>query len=88
MEKKTQIIDNLPENLSLNYLTYCFKNCPITSVDEQRSFSIYENLPTSNLRPFKLEKIKKSLIIQCNFQGKKMYSKNSKGKSFFIFQEN
>lgn len=52
---KKEDTDGLPEDLSLNDLTH-FKNCPITSVDVERSF--------------KFENIKKSLIIQCNFQGK------------------
>ncbi|XP_022181214.1 uncharacterized protein LOC111041295 [Myzus persicae] len=57
----------LPEDSNLNDLTY-FKNCPITSVDVERSFSMYKNLLTFNRRSFKFENIKKSLIIQCNFQ--------------------
>ncbi|XP_025414331.1 uncharacterized protein LOC112686329 [Sipha flava] len=62
-------IDGIPEDWSLNYLTY-MKNCPITSVDVERSFSAYKNVLTSNRQSFKFENIKKSLIVQCNFQDK------------------
>lgn len=48
----------LPEDWSLYYLT-CMKNCPITSVDVERSFSAYKNLLTSNRQSFKFENIKK-----------------------------
>ena len=65
--------DRLPEDWSLNDLT-CMKNCPITSVDVERSFSAYKNLLTSNRQSFKFENIKKSLIVQCNFQGKIIYN--------------
>jgi hypothetical protein len=63
----------LPEDWSLYDLT-CMKNCPITSVDVERSFSAYKNLLTSNRQSFKFENIKKSLIVQCNFQGKIIYN--------------
>jgi hypothetical protein len=72
-------IDGIPEDFSLNDLTY-MKNCPITSVDVERSFSAYKNLLTSNRQSFKFENIKKSLIVQCNFQGKIIYKINSKNR--------
>jgi hypothetical protein len=78
--EKKEDKSSLPEDLSLNDLTYC-KNYPITSVDVERSFLMYKNLLTFNRRSFKFESIKKSLIIQCNFQGKityKIISKNNK----------
>ncbi|KAF0768301.1 DUF659 domain-containing protein [Aphis craccivora] len=43
--------DGLSEYWSLNDLT-CMKNCPITSVDIERSFSTYKNLLTSNRQLF------------------------------------
>ncbi|KAF0707383.1 Uncharacterized protein FWK35_00034175, partial [Aphis craccivora] len=67
--------DGLPEDWSLNDLT-CMKNCPITSVDVERSFSTYKNLLTSNRQSFKFENIKKSLIVQCNFQEPENSGKN------------
>jgi hypothetical protein len=67
------------------------KNCQIISVDVERSFSAYKNLLTSNRQSFKFENIKKSLIVQYNFQGKIIYKINSKNrylkKIVFIFSE-
>lgn len=56
---------DLPEDLDINDLTY-FKYAPITSVNVERSFSAYKTLLTNNRRSFKVENIKKHLIIQCN----------------------
>jgi hypothetical protein len=70
-------IDGTPEDWS--YLTY-MKNSPITSVDVERSFSEYKNVLTSNRQSFKFKNIKKSLIVQCNFQGKIIYKINSKNR--------
>ncbi|KAE9542417.1 hypothetical protein AGLY_003278 [Aphis glycines] len=58
-------INDLPEDLDINDLTY-FKYAPITSVNVERSFSAYKTLLTNNRRSFKVENIKKHLIIQCN----------------------
>lgn len=62
-----ELIDmkDLPEDLVINDLTY-FKYAPITSVNVERSFSAYKTLLTNNRRSFKVENIKKHLIIQCN----------------------
>lgn len=61
--------DGLPEDLQLNDLVH-FKYAPITSVDVERSFSIYKNMLANNRRAFKFENIRKCLIVQCNFTGK------------------
>lgn len=61
--------EGLPEDLKLNDLVY-FKHAPITSVDVERSFSIYKNLLTNNRRAFKFDNIRKCLIVQSNFTGK------------------
>lgn len=58
-------MDGLPEDLTTNDLIF-YKYAPITSVDVERSFSAYKNLLSHNRRSFKLENIKKHLIIQCN----------------------
>jgi len=58
-------MDGLPEDLTINDLIF-YKYTPITSVDVERSFSAYKNLLSHNRRSFKLENIKKYLIIQCN----------------------
>lgn len=58
-------MDGLPEDLTTNDLIF-YKYAPITSVDVERSFSVYKNLLSHNRRSFKLENIKKHLIIQCN----------------------
>lgn len=62
-----ELIDmkDLPEDLDINDLTY-FKYAPITSVNVERSFSAYKTLLTNNRRSFKVDNIKKLLIIQCN----------------------
>jgi hypothetical protein len=62
--------DGLPEDMNINDLIY-FKYAPITSVDVERSFSIYKNMVTDNRCAFKFENIRKCLTIQCNnFNGK------------------
>lgn len=63
-------MDGLPEDLTINDLTF-YKFAPITSVDVERSFSIYKNLLTDNRRSFKLENIRKHLLLQCNTGKKK-----------------
>ncbi|KAE9536846.1 hypothetical protein AGLY_006908 [Aphis glycines] len=60
--------EGLPEDLKLNDLVY-FKYAPITSVDVERSFSIYKNMLTNNRRAFKFDNIRKCLIVQSNFTG-------------------
>lgn len=57
--------NKLPEDLSIQESIY-FKYAPITSVDVERSFSIYKNLLSSNRRSFEFENLKKSFIVQCN----------------------
>lgn len=64
-EEKNMTNLGLPEDMTLNDFS-CFKYAPITSADVERSFSIYTNLLTHNRRSFKLDKIKKFLIVQCN----------------------
>ncbi|CAI6368793.1 unnamed protein product [Macrosiphum euphorbiae] len=58
-------MDDLPEDLTTNDLIF-YKFAPITSVDVERSFSIYKNLLTDNQRSFKLENIRKYILLQCN----------------------
>jgi len=58
--------EGLPEDLKLNYLVY-FKYAPITSVDVERSFSIYKSMLTNNHHAFKFDNIRKCLIVQSNF---------------------
>jgi hypothetical protein len=64
IDEKT-VIEGLPEELSIQDFIY-FKYAPITSVDVERSFSIYKNLLSSNRRSFEFENLKKSFIVQCN----------------------
>jgi hypothetical protein len=59
--------DRLPEYWSLNDLT-CMKNCPITSVDAERLFSLYKHLLTSNRRSLKFENMKKIFNCLVQFQ--------------------
>ncbi|CAI6368792.1 unnamed protein product [Macrosiphum euphorbiae] len=61
-------MDDLPEDLTTNDLIF-YKFAPITSVDVERSFSIYKNLLTDNQRSFKLENIRKYILLQCNTVG-------------------
>lgn len=60
-------LKGLPEDMTNDDLAY-FNYAPITSVDVERSFSIYKNLLSSNRRRFTFENIRKHLIVQCNFQ--------------------
>jgi len=57
-------IEGLPEDLTSNDLVY-FMYAPMTSVDAERSFSVYKNLLSSNRRRFTFENIRKYLIVQC-----------------------
>lgn len=62
--------DGLPEDMNINDLIY-FKYAPITSVDVERSFSMYKNMLTDNRHAFKFKNIRKCLTIECNnFNGK------------------
>jgi hypothetical protein len=65
LSRSISTMDGLPEDLSTNDLIF-YKYASITSVDVERSFSVYKNLLSHNRRSFKLENIKKHLIIQCN----------------------
>ncbi|KAL4135648.1 hypothetical protein QTP88_007246 [Uroleucon formosanum] len=58
-------MDNLPEDISCDDLLY-FKYAPISSVDVERSFSVYKNMLADNRRSFKFENLSKSLIVNCN----------------------
>lgn len=60
-------LEGLPEDMTNDDLAY-FNYAPITSVDVERSFSIYKNLLSSNRRRFTFENIRKHLIVQCNFK--------------------
>lgn len=64
-------MEGLPEDLTNNNLVY-FMYAPMSSVDVERSFSVYKNLLSSNRRRFTFENIRKYLIVQCNFQGKEI----------------
>ncbi|KAF0713554.1 Uncharacterized protein FWK35_00031147 [Aphis craccivora] len=46
-------------------MTY-FKYAPITSVDVERSFSLYKNLLTDRCRHLLFDNIRHILIVQCN----------------------
>ncbi|KAE9522223.1 hypothetical protein AGLY_017381 [Aphis glycines] len=54
-------MDNLSEDISCDDLLY-FKYAPISSVDVERSFSVYKNMLADNRRSFKFENLSKSLI--------------------------
>jgi len=51
---------DLPEDLDINDLTY-FKYALITSINVERSFSVYKILLTNNRRSFKSENTKKNI---------------------------
>jgi len=65
---------DLPDDMTANDLLY-FKYAPLTSADVERSFSMLKNLLVDNRRSFKLENIKKTLIMQCNFLSKYNFCK-------------
>lgn len=58
-------VDNLPENFSCYSLLY-FKYAPISSVDVERSFSVYKNMLADNEKSFKFENSSTLLIVNCN----------------------
>jgi hypothetical protein len=61
-------LNGFPEDNSsrdIPYLNYA----PITSIDVERSFSVYKTLLSNNRRSFKFENIRKHIIIQCNYEG-------------------
>jgi len=60
----------LPEDLSTENFAF-FKYAPITSVDVERSLSMYNTLISDNQRLFTFVNLSKHLIIQCNLQGEK-----------------
>ncbi|KAE9522646.1 hypothetical protein AGLY_016951 [Aphis glycines] len=57
--------NEIPDDLTANDLAF-FKYSPITSVDVERSFSIYKNLLADNRRSFLFENLKQALVVQCN----------------------
>lgn len=44
----------------------CFKYAPVTSVEVERSFSLFKHLLSDRRQGFKFESIKKMLVISCN----------------------
>ncbi|KAF0737837.1 Uncharacterized protein FWK35_00033984, partial [Aphis craccivora] len=75
--------EGLPEDLTLNGLVY-FKYAPITSVDVERSFSIYKNMLTNNRRAFKFDDIRKCLIVQSNFTGEDEENETDHTQTFLM----
>lgn len=65
MSGEETIIDGLPEDLQVNDFIH-FKYAPISSVDVERSFSVYKNILTDNRRSFMFENLSKTLIVNCN----------------------
>ncbi|KAL4085261.1 hypothetical protein QTP88_027120 [Uroleucon formosanum] len=57
--------NEIPDDLTVNDLAF-FKYSLITSVDVERSFSIYKNLLADNRRSFLFENLKQALVVQCN----------------------
>jgi len=58
-------LNGLLVDMNINDITY-FKYAHITSVEVERSFSIYKTLLSDNRRSFLFENIKKTLIVQSN----------------------
>lgn len=57
--------DDLPEDLQISDFIH-FKYAPISSVDVERSFSLYKNMLADNRRSFVFENLSKSLVVNCN----------------------
>ncbi|KAE9522640.1 hypothetical protein AGLY_016962, partial [Aphis glycines] len=57
--------DTIPEDFTFNDMTY-MKFAPITSVDVERSFSIYKQILADNRRTLTFEHIKQYIVVQCN----------------------
>jgi len=64
-------MDGMSEHLTNDNLVF-FKYAPLSSVDVERTFSKYKNLFSSNRYRFTVENKRKYLIVQSNFQGKKL----------------
>jgi len=58
-------MEGIEEYLKVKDLAF-FKYAPITSVDVEQSFSRYKNVLIDNRRSYKFEKIKKTIVAQCN----------------------
>lgn len=65
MSGKNTIIDGLLEDLQTNDFIH-FKYALISSVDVERSFSIYKNMLADNQHSFLFENLSKSLTVNCN----------------------
>lgn len=57
--------DDYARKLTAKELTM-FMYCPVTSVDVERSFSVYSSFLTPNRRTFLFENLKQHMIIHCN----------------------
>lgn len=57
--------DTVPEDFTFDDMTY-MKFAPITSVDVERSFSIYKQILADNRRTLTFEHIKQYIVVQCN----------------------
>ncbi len=58
--------DDLPIGMSPRDAA-CFKYCPASNVDVERSFSIYKNVLTDHRRSLTKENIKKIMVSSCYF---------------------
>lgn len=62
---KIFIGDEVPVDLNLEYsLLNNFKYCPITSVDVERSFSLFKNILSDKRHRFLIENFEKHIVIQ------------------------
>lgn len=68
-----------PDDYSSDDFVY-FKYAPITSVDVERTFSVYKTILSNNRRSFLFENLRKLLIIQCNNDGKICFETNFDNK--------
>ncbi|KAL4141628.1 hypothetical protein QTP88_004236 [Uroleucon formosanum] len=69
-EDSSELIDfsKFPDDYSSDDIVY-FKYAPITSVDDERSFSAFKTILSNNRRAFEFQNLRKHLIIQCNREG-------------------
>ena len=59
-------MDNETANIYTTDEIKAFKYAPLTSVDVERSFSMYKNVLKSNRQSFTFENLRKIFVIHCN----------------------
>jgi len=65
-------LENIEQNFSPSDI-FVFKYAPVTSVDVEKSFSMFKNVLADNRQSFTFENLKKTFVVQCNANAFGMY---------------